>query len=220
MLKRISPLEKMLAVSIIFNMALLLLRFYRLRELEYGFYVWNTFLAILPLLFSRQLIRIDRINTKAILLLACWLQFFPNAPYMITDLFHFTIKPPIPQWFDLLIVTSAAWNGLLLGIISLMQVEQFLSRHLKDIWVKSIVVICFILCGYGVYIGRYLRFNTWDTVARPKVIFPTLAAHIFFPFDHVKIWAFSVLFGGMFGIVYYTLKQLKKSAPLSEGRLV
>src|SRR4051812_39763648 len=162
MFRKISPLERMLIVSVLFNMLLLFVRFYHTKEFTYGFYVWNTFLAILPLLFSRALLRLSQFRFKAIVLVTCWLVFFPNAAYMVTDLFHYGEKPVVPQWYDLLLVITAAWNGLLLGIISLRQVEQFLSRYLKAIWVKSIVIISFALCGYGVYIGRYLRFNSWD----------------------------------------------------------
>jgi len=208
MIKNISPLERMLLISILFNMLLLLVRVYFTKELTYGFYTWNTFLAVLPLLFSRVLIKPGKFNLKAMILIACWLLFFPNAPYMITDLFHYAPEPPVPQWYDLLLVITAAWNGLLLGIISLMQVEQFLSRHLKMIWVKTIVIISFGLCGYGVYIGRFLRFNSWDIVINPVMIISASAHHIFQPFEYLRVWAFTVLFGTMFGIIYYTLQQL------------
>lgn len=197
----------MLLVSISFTMLLLLTRFFYTRELTYGFYIWNTFLAVLPLLFSRSLIRLSSCNLKAIILLACWLAFFPNAPYIITDLFHYEEKPPVPKWFDLLLVTTAAWNGLLLGIVSLMQIEQFLSRHLKEKWVKILVGVSFMLCGYGVYIGRYLRFNSWDAVTEPQKLIYTFSHHILQPQEHIMLWAFTLLFGTMFGIVYFTLKQ-------------
>ena len=209
MIKKISPLERMLAISILFNMLLLIVRFYHTKELVYGFYVWNTFLAVLPLLFSRSLVKQPAYNLKSILLFICWLAFFPNAPYMITDLFHYVEIPPVPQWFDLLIVTTAAWNGLLLGIISLMQVEHFLSAHMKAIWVKMIVMISFMLCGYGVYIGRFLRFNSWDAVTNPGKLIYTFAHDVLRPQQHVSTWAFTVLFGTMFGIIYFTLQQLQ-----------
>jgi uncharacterized membrane protein len=209
MMKNISPLEKMLLVSILFNMLLLFVRFYYTKELAYGFYIWNTFLAVLPLLFSRSLLKLNKFNLKAVVLVVCWLAFFPNAPYMITDVFHYTEKPPVPLWYDLLLVITAAWNGLLLGIISLMQIEQFLSRHLRAIWVKITVLISFVLCGYGIYIGRYLRFNSWDAVISPNKLIYTFATHVFKPQEHMMIWAFTLLFGTMFGIIYFTLKQLR-----------
>lgn len=210
MLKNISSLERMLLVSVSFTMLLLLTRIIYTKELVYGFYIWNTFLAVLPLLFSRSLIRQNRFNIRAILLLTCWLAFFPNAPYIITDLFHYSEKPPVPKWFDLLLVTSAAWNGLLLGIVSLMQIEQFLSGYLRQRWVKISLISSFLLCGYGVYIGRYLRFNSWDAVTAPQKLLYTFSLHVFRPQEHMMMWAFTFLFGTMFGIVYFTLKQFSE----------
>jgi uncharacterized membrane protein len=132
----------MLLLSILFTMVLLCARFYYTKELMYSFYIWNTFLAVIPLCCSRRLIRLDRFGYKAVLLLAGWLAFLPNAPYMITDVFHYMDRPPVPAWFDLLLVTSAAWNGLLLGIISLMQVERFLHTH----WYWF--AVCYVATGY------------------------------------------------------------------------
>lgn len=207
MIKNISPLEKMLSLSILFTMVLLFTRYYYVREWTYGFYVWNTFLAVLPLLFSRALVKMGKRNFKALVLLGCWLAFFPNAPYIITDLFHYKAEPPVPQWFDLLLVTTAAWNGLLLGIISLMHIEQYLSAHFKAGWVKLMVLVSFVLCGYGVYIGRFLRFNSWNVITQPEKLIYTIAHHLFKPQEHISTWSFTILFGGMFGIIYFTLKQ-------------
>lgn len=202
----------MLLMAIGFTMSLLLIRIVYTRELTYGFYVWNTFLAVMPVLFSRQLTGLNKLSPKAFLLIVCWLAFFPNAPYIITDLFHYTEKPPVPKWFDLLLVTSAAWNGLILGIISLMQVEQFLTRLLKQLWVKVIIITSFGLCGYGIYIGRFLRFNSWDVITNPGDLVYVSAHHILQPHEHIRTWGFTLLFAIMFGIIYFTLKQLRISA--------
>jgi uncharacterized membrane protein len=209
MMKHLSSLEKMLMVSVSFTISLLVARIFYTKEAAYLFYFWNTFLGILPLVFSHLLLRQQRYNLTALVLILCWLAFFPNAPYLITDIFHYTEKPPVPKWFDLLLVTTAAWNGLLLGIVSLMQVEQFLSRHIQAKWVKRLVIVSFLLCGYGVYIGRYLRFNTWDAVTNPQKLLATLAGHFFQPHEHLAVWAFTIVFSAMFGIVYFTLKQFQ-----------
>jgi uncharacterized membrane protein len=204
---KLSSLEKMLVASILFNMSLLFVRFYHTNELAYGFYPWNTFLAVLPLLFSRSLVRVRKFNIAAVILLVFWLTFFPNAPYLITDLFHFCEDPAVPFWYDLLIVFSAAWNGLLSGILSLMQVERFLMHHMALKWAKLTVAICFFLCSYGIYLGRYLRFNTWDIVVSPGKIIAACTDHVFHPQTNLMVWAFTALFGVMFGITYLTLKQ-------------
>jgi uncharacterized membrane protein len=209
MKKYISPIEKMLLLPISFTMLLLVVRICYTKELTYGFYIWNTFLAVMPLLFSRKLASLEKCRFRAILLIAGWLVFFPNAPYMITDLFHYSIRPPVPQWFDLLLVTSAAWNGLFLGILSLMQVEHFLSIHFK----KSVVTICIftstILCGYGVYIGRFLRYNSWDVATNPREILFTIAHHLLQPQEHIRTWSFTLLFAAMFAIIYCQVRHLR-----------
>ena len=156
----------MLLLSIAFTMALLVVRFFYSGTSDYRFYGWNTFLAAIPYLASTQLLRCKKINATSISLLIGWLLFFPNAPYIITDLFHYEERPPVPYWYDLMLVISAAWNGLILGMISLMNVEIFLSRHLKPWLVKLSVFISFLLCGYGIFIGRFLRFNSWDIFIR------------------------------------------------------
>lgn len=208
-LRKLTPLEKMLSLSVLFTMALLAARCLYMQRLTYAFYIWNTFLAILPFLFSRALAAIRVWNTKALVLLLCWLAFFPNAAYIVTDLFHYTERPPVPAWFDLLLVTTAAWNGLLLGVLSLMQVEQYLQLHLRQKWVSVLVLVSCLLCGYGVYIGRFLRFNTWHVFTHPDRLLYAIGSHLVRPYEHARVWAFTVLFGCMFGLVYFTLKQLK-----------
>lgn len=208
MLRKLTPLEKMLSLSILFTMVLLAARCLYVQGLTYVFYTWNTFLAVLPFLFSRALVKMKTWNGKALVLLICWLAFFPNAAYIITDLFHYTQRPPVPQWYDLLLVTTAAWNGLLLGVLSLMQVEQYWLVFLRQRWVTVLVLISCLLCGYGVYIGRYLRFNTWHMITYPQDLLYAIGSHVFKPQEHVVVWVFTVLFGAMFGLVYFTLKQL------------
>jgi len=207
---RLSSIEKMLTLSIAFTMLLLAARTLFTEDLFYIFYVWNTFLAIIPFLFSRQLIKKGQINTNSVLLIAGWLVFFPNAPYIITDIFHYSERPPVPKWYDLLLIVSGTWNGLVLGIVSLLQVEQFLYQHVKTIWVRLSVFASFILCGYGIYIGRFLRFNSWDILTNPHILVFNLVHEFLHPQHHLRTWGFTFLFAVMFSIIYFTVKQLPR----------
>lgn len=209
MIKRISPVERMLTVSIGFTLTLLAVRMLWTNSLAYAFYAWNLFLAVVPFLFSRKLETQRKLGAVAFLLMGAWLLFFPNAPYIVTDIFHYRDRPPVPLWFDLLLVTSAAWNGLLLGIASLMQVESFLAKHIKAAWVRLAVFASMVLCGYGIYIGRFLRFNSWNVVTRPSTLVHASARHVLQPHEHLKVWGFTFLFAAMFGIIYFTLKAMK-----------
>jgi uncharacterized membrane protein len=205
---KINSLEKMILVSIGFTMSLLFIRILFTRELTYGFFPWNTILAVVPLLFSRKLSIRKEWDRYTIILLLGWLLFFPNAPYIITDLFHFSKDEGVPFWFDLILVVSGTWNGTLLGLISLMQVEQFLQKKLSRNMANFIIMICILLCGYGIYLGRYLRYNSWDILTKPYDLISVMSNHIMSPFENTGIWAFTMGFSLMFGIIYFTIKQL------------
>ena len=143
-----------------------------------------------------------------VLLLAGWLLFFPNAPYLITDVFHLQERNPVPLWFDLVLVISGAWNGLVLGILSLMQVENFLSTLFTRKTVQYSSMACILLCGYGVYIGRYWRYNSWDIIAQPISLLSASAKTVVHPFRNLELWAFTLAFSVMFYLIYITVKQL------------
>lgn len=209
-MKKLSTIEKMLIASIAFTLLLLAVRIVVAQQLMYVFYIWNLFLATVPLLLSRRLLRQQALTIKSFFLLAGWLLFFPNAPYIITDIFHYESRPPLPMWFDLLLVINAAWCGIMLGLVSLLQVEQFLAKHLKSFWVNCCIAGSLLLCGYGIYIGRFLRFNSWDIITNPGALVSTSLHRVFNPFDYKSTWGFTLLFGISLCLFYYTIKAFNK----------
>jgi uncharacterized membrane protein len=210
-MKRITAIEKILLVSLSFIIVLLITRVIITKQLMYTFYCWNLLLASIPLLLSKWLLKQPKMHIKSIAILFTWLLFYPNAPYILTDIFHLTKRPPSPLWFDLLIVINAAWCGLMLGIASLLQVEQFLAKHVKKIWVNCLILLCLLLSGYGVYIGRYLRFNSWDIVTNPFDLIILFTEQISNPYKHKFIWLFTLLFGCSIYLFYNTIKAFNKS---------
>ncbi len=210
MKKRFSAIERMLVLSVAFTMLLLSVRIIITHDWSYIFYVWNIFLAVIPFLFSRLLLRRKKFNAVSVFLMAGWLLFFPNAPYIITDIFHYTERPPVPAWYDLLLVMSGTWNGLVLGILSLMQVEKFLSRFMKRILVQISVFASLLLCSYGIFLGRFLRFNSWDIFIHPHDLIYASAHDVFQPQHHLKTWGFTFLFAAMMGIIYFTIRYLPR----------
>jgi uncharacterized membrane protein len=111
-------------------------------------------------------------------------------------------------WFDLLLVVSGAWNGVALGITSIMQVEKFLSNHVQLKWLKSGSVTLITLCSYGIYLGRYKRYNSWSVVTRPGDVFHTFISHITEPWEHLQAWTFTISFAIMLCIIYFTIKKI------------
>jgi uncharacterized membrane protein len=205
---KVSVTSKMLLLCVVFTMSLLLVRMFYSQTFDYSFYGWNTFLAAIPYLISTQLIKLRSIRFPAVIMLFIWLVFFPNAPYLITDLLHYEERPPVPFWYDILLVISATWNGLILGFTSLMNVELFLSRHIKPVWVTVSVFISLFLCSYGVFLGRFLRLNSWDIASKPVDLAYTSAHHVLQPQRYPKLWVFTILFTVVLCLIYFTLKKL------------
>ena len=96
-----------------------------------------------------------------------WLLFFPNAPYLLTDFIHLRETPTTPLWYDALMLASFAWTGLLLGYASLYLMQMIWERAVGMLsWLG--VVAALALASLGVYVGRFLRFNSWDALVRPR----------------------------------------------------
>lgn len=153
------------ALAVTFSVLMLAARIWETERITYFFLVWNLFLAGVPLalaLFAELLDRRRYGRPFAAALLIAWLAFLPNAPYIITDLLHLRARENIPLWYDVLLLFSFAGTGLWLGLVSLRithaLMEQWLGRIAGWLFVGASVA----LCGVGVYIGRILRFNSWD----------------------------------------------------------
>ena len=201
--------SKRIMIPLAFTLFLLAVRIMVAGELVYVFLAWNLFLAWLPFAISQKLIRVNN-RWKIFFLTATWLLFLPNAPYIITDFLHLKQRPPIPYWFDVLLLFSAALNGLLLGLLSLLMVEKFLSDRYGS-RISGLVILCsFFLCAFGIYIGRYLRWNSWDIIMNPGEIAGDILVRVFNPVDHISTWSVTVLFGSFFYVLYYSIKNFIK----------
>ena len=137
------------------------------------FLVWNLFLAWIPYWVALSLNTVyTKINSSILIasLLAIWLLFFPNAPYIITDLLHLKNRFPIPHWYDMMLIFSFAWTGLALGLLSLYEVQLFLQQNIRRRFAWMVSITCIGLAGFGVFIGRFQRWNSWDIVTQPKAL--------------------------------------------------
>lgn len=138
-------------------------------DMKYSFLLWNLFLAWIPLLLAHLAYNAAKKkylpSTYATLFL--WLLFFPNAPYIITDLLHLKGYSQNILWFDSLLIFTFAITGLLIGLNSLSTVHQSLEIILGKIPAWSAIVGSVILLGFGIYLGRYCRLNSWDLFNEP-----------------------------------------------------
>src|SRR3979490_2859090 len=139
-----STFHEWLIASSCFSLVLLFIRMAITNSLAYGFLASNLFLAFIPYTISWWLINIRGIgkNVKLIAPLFVWLLFVPNCFYIITDLFHLDQFESAPKWFDLVLILSFAWNGILCGIVSLRRVEIILTAaKRKNISIFMVYVV-------------------------------------------------------------------------------
>ncbi len=206
-----TAIDRILFLSFIFSGLLVIGRTLQSGSLLFAFLPWNLFLAYVPYAISSWLgsnARISASKWKTAFVLLVWLLFIPNSFYIMTDLFHLGNFQHAPLWYDLAMILSCAWNGLLLGLLSVRQVEKIITGiyGVFNEW-KFVLPVMF-LNALGIYIGRYLRFNTWDVVTSPF----NLSADIYFmlvnPFRNLNAWAMIVCFSVMLSLMYITAKRI------------
>jgi uncharacterized membrane protein len=177
-----------------------------------GYYLslnWNLFLAFVPWAVTSFIVLNPSLTDRKLILmvlLAIWLVFFPNAPYILTDLFHLREKTNVPVWFDFILIFSFAWTGLMFGFISLMEIETILEKFMKRPLVNISIVILLFIGSYGIYLGRYLRWNSWDIVQEPKELAKDIAGQLLSPANHPRTWIMTILFGILLNFMYWSLK--------------
>ncbi|MBK8398009.1 MAG: DUF1361 domain-containing protein [Leptospiraceae bacterium] len=174
---------------------------------------WNLFLAFVPWAVTSIVIlnpRIQKYKITIFVLLGIWLLFFPNAPYILTDLFHLRLNSTMPKWFDLILILSFAWTGLLFGYLSLWDIEKILRKSLSQIWISLISVILLFIGSFGIYLGRYLRWNSWDIISEPFNLIYDISDRFINPFDHPRTWGLTIFMGIFLNMIYWTFRMVKR----------
>lgn len=173
---------------------------------------WNLFLAFIPWLltqFTNLIPRFERSWIAVFMLMIVWLLFFPNAPYILTDLIHLKHRTNVPMWFDLILILSFAWTGLMYGLMSLWEIERILGNYLERKFVVCCSMCLLFLSSFGVYLGRFLRWNSWDVITEPEHILQDMLERFINPTEHPSTWGLTILLGIFLNIVYFSFELLK-----------
>jgi uncharacterized membrane protein len=182
--------------------ALLLFRFARSGSLTLGFLAWNLFLAAVPAVAAWMFARAMGKNSSTIervAWFAVWLLFLPNAPYIITDFVHLTTYPDIPFWYDTALIVSCAGTGLLLGYTSIADVQMVVARRYSALMGWLLVIAAVLLSGFGIYLGRFLRWNSWDTLTSPRQLSVAITERVMNPLSNPQTFGVTIVYGvGLF----------------------
>ncbi|QIE59101.1 DUF1361 domain-containing protein [Rasiella rasia] len=178
------------------------------------FLVWNLFLAVIPFVLSFILLQYRNASKIAVsIVFIVWLLFLPNAPYILTDLIHLQHSKATLLGFDALLIGLFAIGGMLCYLQSMFQMEAIATRFLARKYRKWMLLAIPFLTGFGIYLGRFLRFNSWDILQDPISLVVEVTQIIIKPSQHMGAWIVTIGFGCFLwvGYVFYKKISLRKN---------
>jgi uncharacterized membrane protein len=201
-----------LSASMFLSIFLLMVRVKITHTFFFIFLIWNLFLAVIPYAITTYLKSKKKTNTWVLVIwFGIWLLFLPNAPYIITDLIHLKISKNPYFWLDVLLITSFAYNGLVLFFLSLADIKEVLQMHIRKSKVSYIIYALFPLTAFGIYLGRFLRYNSWDILQHPTTLFNDILNMIIQPILHLEVWLFTITFGSFLAISFRMFQVFQKT---------
>ncbi|HYF61839.1 MAG TPA: DUF1361 domain-containing protein [Herpetosiphonaceae bacterium] len=171
----------------------------------YGFLFWNITLAWIPYLASLALVATQRHAPRrwaTALLGLIWFCFLPNAPYLITDLMHLRYNAEVPLIYDVGMLASAAWTGSFLAVASLRMVQALVRQAYGGLVSWLFVLLAIGSSGFGIYLGRVLRWNSWDVVMNPRAVLADVLPRAANPLAHPELPGITIIFAAIFLICY------------------
>ncbi len=155
------------------SVALISVRMQQTGSHELDFLRWNLALAWLPMVLGLATFAAHRRRLPGPVVVSvgiAWLLFLPNAPYLVTDMVHAgNTWESVPLWFDILMFATFGGTGLLLGYASLYLVHSVVTDRFGAIAGWALTSATLVLSGAGIYLGRVLRLNSWDTATQPEL---------------------------------------------------
>lgn len=195
---------------------LIIARMLRMDASTFRFMLWNLFLAWLPLivsLFAMQAALRTRGGVRLTILAMLgigWLLLYPNAPYLTTDFIHLIFRRYDPDsmilWYDLVVFFLFSWCGLLLGYVSMRHFHEIVRHAFSSALGWLFVVAASFLGGFGIYLGRVIRLNSWDAVFNPFRLIEGVIEGL-----NRDAFVFTFLFGLLTLILYASLYTLQRS---------
>jgi uncharacterized membrane protein len=232
-------LGAVLVLSSAVAMAVLAFRVYYSGQRGYAFQSWNLFLAWIPMWLALWIVRVQarkpdgdppRLKPAAVALGVLWLLFLPNAPYLLTEFVHLhpshgpserafgalagvSPRRAVPIWYDVMLILVFAWNGLLLGLVSLDLVRRVVRQRFGDWWGWATAVVVIGLCAFGISLGRFQRWNSWDLFSQPVTLLSDVTSRLLTPWAHPRTAATTVLLATFLLLAYLTMVALMNARP-------
>lgn len=190
-------IPKQILIILLLAVVLNITRFFMFESRYFVYLLWNIFLAIIPFIISSILLwyALKKRLTTAVFIVGgiIWILFLPNAPYLVTDIIHLGRNYSAPLLYDTFLVFTSAWVGLLLGLYSLSHIDKIMHLKYSKRMSSIILTIIILLTSFGMYLGRFLRFNSWDVVSNPSLLFSNIHKILSEPRGYTDAYIFTGL---------------------------
>lgn len=212
---RYRPLVYAVLASNGLSLLLYWLRVIGAQDFRYYFLFWNLALAWLPLGFAlwlkRRLLMSRWLSAVNITLTLLWLVFLPNSFYILSDLIHLSNTGEVSVLFDAVLFSSFIFNGFTMGFMSLYAIHLLLIKRLRSEWAHGIIAVVILLCSFAIYLGRSLRWNTWDILVTPIGLLFDVSERIINPIAHPQAFVTTSTFFLLIGTMYLVLWQIARA---------
>jgi uncharacterized membrane protein len=172
----------------------------------------NLALAWAPYVFSLWAVstfeRQPRARLRRWLIGLAWLAFFPNAPYLVTDWLYLP-NWTAELWYSIVLLTTFSAVGLLLTVVSLYLMHNLVRtvRGPFEGWCVAIAAI--FLGGIGVYLGRFLRLNSWQLLTDPGQVWRDVMTQLHEHGDDPRPLAFAAGFAAFLFVFYLVFRSIR-----------
>jgi uncharacterized membrane protein len=185
---------------------------------RYGFVFGNLVLAWLGLIFgwllARRASKYTWLSWQSICLTILWLMFLPNTWYVLTDFLHVKPTGEVSEIYDIALVGSLVIIGFTLGFTSLYLVHRQMLRHISERTSIALIAGVILLSSFAIYLGRNLRWNSWDVIANPSGVLVSVSDRIVDPLGHPRALnitgLFFVLLISLYFAIWNFVRPLKK----------
>ena len=189
--------------------------------LEHWWLVWNLGLAWIPFVLALVLYDGHRRGVPGLVLApigGLWLLFFPNAPYILTDFVHLTPAVGVPLWLDAGLISMFAFTGLLLGYASLYLLQAVVREVAGPVAAWATAFGALGLASVGIYIGRFVRLNSWDVLTDPGFVLGLVRVRLAEPLGNPELIAVTGFFTLFLTLMYLVIYGLAGLGPETERR--
>lgn len=205
------PVAKLTLLSIL-SLSVLLSGMYKTNSLVHFYLTYNLFLGAIPWCVAAALLFFS-VKSKWLggLAFCVWLLFLPNSAYMLTDIFHINDTNKLPYWADFLVILPFCFTSLFFGIYSMQHMQQWIRERFQLKHMYWFIPLVSFLSAFGVYLGRFLRWNSWDIAHKPVTLFLDIADRFVHPTLHGRTWAFTLIIGFLIWFLYLVIVPEKHS---------